>query len=185
MRITIEFDTTESREVVSMAEEWLKDLVERIKDKDHAPAEEAAKLAREQQVIQADGPALWRSLADFLGKYVQEMKVDFHDDITIREGSLTFGFNASGGGQISVTKAAFPYVQFTAQPNYQQRLASMTYSFRNPVQPPNQAIQNTPIPCRFEVDQRDKVFLQLDGKPFHEAHEAAKYIIEKIFKIPD
>jgi hypothetical protein len=188
LRITIELDdSTGFREVVSMAEEWLKRLVHEIKEKDHTPAEEAARSAHEQQIINRDGPTFWRSLGDFLCKYVQDMKADFGEDITLREGTLTCTANMQNvpnPNQISINKTAFPYVTFTATPEYPGRSARISYAIRNPAQTPGQGISQTSMPCRFEVSQHDKVYLHLDGKPFHEAHEAAKYIMEKLFTIP-
>jgi hypothetical protein len=163
-----------------MAEEWLKHLVHEVKEKDRAPAEATARFNHEQKIIESDGPVLWRSFADFLGKYVEEMRVDFSDDITLREGKLSFSQQST---QISIGKAAFPCVAFAATPNYQQRIAQIFYSSVNPRPPHPQGAPSINMPCRFEVRQQDKVFLQLDGKPFHEAHEAAKYIIEKLFTI--
>jgi hypothetical protein len=165
-----------------MAEDWLKHLVHEIKEKDHAPAEEAGRSAHEYQIIQRDGPALWLSFADSLGDYVEDMKADFNDDITLREGQLTF--TCTQGSQISIGKAAFPYVTFTANPNYPQRSAQISYASQNPRQDPGQSVGHTQIPCRFELNQHNKVYLQLDGKPFHEPQDAAKYIIQKLFTIP-
>jgi hypothetical protein len=36
---------------------------------------------------------LWRSFADLLQKYVEDMKADFGEDIALQEGKLTFAFN--------------------------------------------------------------------------------------------
>lgn len=164
-----------------MAEEWLKRLAAEIKEKDHAVAEETARSEHELRLIKEHGPVLWRALADFLSKYVEDLKADFRDDITLREGQLSFAFNGQNA-QIGIGKAAFPYVQFTASPNYQARTASISYVSRNPKLEGGSAV-HTPMPCRFEVTHDNKVYLNLDGKPFHEAHEAAKHIMEKLFTI--
>lgn len=118
LRVTIEFDHSANPvTITSMAEQWLKHIVDEIKEKDHAAAEETARSEYEQRIIDGGAPVVWRSLADFLGKYVDDMKSDFHEDITLREGPLRFSFNQSGG-QISISKQAFPYVQFTTSPAY-------------------------------------------------------------------
>ena len=182
-RITIQFESDGySPGGIAMAEEWLKRLAAQIKEKDHVVAEETARAEHELRLIKEHGPVLWRGLADFLSKYVEDMKVDFHDDITLREGQLGFGFN-QGNSQIGISKAAFPYVQFTASPNYQARAASIAYISRNPKLEGGSAAIHTPMPCRFEVTHDNKVYLNLDGKPFHEAQEAAKYIMEKLFTV--
>lgn len=171
-----------------MAEEWLKRLVHEIKEKDHAAAEGASRSAHEQRIIDRDGPALWRAFGDFLCKYVEEMTVEFGRDVTLSEGELSCGANPQNAtGQMSITKTAFPYVNFTANPNYLSRSAVMMYAVRNPQAPQGQPIAQVLIPCRFEVSHDDKIYkiyFQLDGKPFHEPQEAAKYIIEKLFTLP-
>jgi hypothetical protein len=136
------------------------------------------------QIIQTDGPVFWRSFVDFLGKYVEDMKADLAGDVTLREGPLTFSMSqAADVVQASISKSAFPQVAFTAIPNYQQRSAQVSYVSKNP-RTHGSGVGMTQMPCRFEVSQHDKVYLQLDGKPCHEPHEAAKHVMEKLFTIP-
>lgn len=183
MRVIIEFDHNTDREIVSMAEDWLKRLAGEIKEKDHTAAEEKARADHELVLIKEHGSVLWRSFTDFLIKYVGDMKADLHEDITLQEGPLDIRVEPKSG-KIDINKEAFPYVSFMAAPQYPQRIAQVFYAVFNPKAPAG-SHSNTVMPCRFEVNPQNRVYLQLDGKPFHEANEAAKYIMEKLFTIPN
>jgi hypothetical protein len=165
-----------------MAEEWLKHLAAQIKEQDREPAEKTAHENHELRLIQEHGPVFWRAFADFLGKYIEDMRNDLQDDITLREGPLTYKCEGNNG-LVQLGKAAFPFVVFSATPQYQQRVASITYAVINPKLPHDRALNHTGMPCRFEASHHGKVFIQLDGKPFHEPHEAAKYVMEKLFTL--
>ena len=165
-----------------MAEQWLKNLVVRIKEKDHKEAEAAAKLVHDRQIIKAKGAGLWRSFAETLQKHVEDMRTDFNDDVTLREGSLTFSYNPQTW-QIQIHKMAFPYAHFSATFNQQEcEPNQVTYASANPRVPLRQGVHEKPMPCRFEVSDGEAHF-QIEGKAFHGVSEAARYVIEKLFKI--
>jgi hypothetical protein len=166
-----------------MAEEWLRKLAHEIKEKDHAEAEKLARENYERALVVQQGPVLWRSFADLLQRFVNELTAAFHDDVTLSEGPLSYAFRPPQGDQIVITKAAFPFVSFTAVPQYSQRLASITYSVINPQKSANLNLSPTTMLCRFEVSENHRVFLQLDGEAFHQVDEAAKYVMEKLFSI--
>jgi hypothetical protein len=164
-----------------MAEEWLRALAQQIKHRDHDAAEQFARQRHVQEIVAEHGPVFWRSFADFLAKYVDEIKADFHEDITLREGPLTFSFT---NNQISIKKAAFPFVEFNATPQFQNGGVGITYRVNNPQQTvAGRAAMS--MPCRLEVSQDNKVFLQLDGQPFQEPGQAAQHIMQKLFTIQD
>jgi hypothetical protein len=165
-----------------MAEEWLKKLAEQIKAKDHEAAEEVARAVHQLEIIEHHGPVFWRSFTGFLKKYVNDMIEDLEADVTLREGKLSCDVDL-GNSKIDIRKAAFPYVQFSATPQYNQRIATIVYATVNPMATQNQSIGTTNMPCHFEVTNHDKVFLHLDGKEFHEPQEAAKHVMEKLFTI--
>jgi hypothetical protein len=167
----------------SIADEWLRKLANDIKEKDHAEAEKQARENEERALIVQHGPVLWHSFADVLQRFVTEITAAFHDDVTLREGPLSFAFRPPQGDQIVITKAAFPFASFTAVPQYSQGLASITYSVINPQKSANLNLSPTTMLCRFEVSENQRVFLQLDGEAFHQVDEAAKYVMEKLFTL--
>jgi hypothetical protein len=183
LRVTVEIDTGDSFvEAFTMAEEWLKHLAETIKEKDHSAAEIAERDAHELRVIEQEGPVFWRAFGDLLKKYVDDMKADLDNDVTLRSGALSF--SADSGGRFNINKEAFPFVQFSASsPTYKLRTANIAYLVINPQKNPQAGAPMTTMPCRFEVGKHDKVFLQLDGQQFHEPHEAARHVMEKLFTI--
>ncbi len=164
-----------------MAEEWLHHLVDGIKQKYHQAAEETARLEHEQEVVLQEGPAVWNSFVEFIQKYASEAISEFGQDVTLREGPLTV--DVKSNGEVRLDKKAFPYVQFSAAPDFEARTASICYAKVNPKLEPNHTIRGTPIPCHFAVSEQDKVYLLLNGKPCREPQEAAKHVMEKLFHL--
>ncbi len=164
-----------------MAEPWIQHLVAGIKQKYHEAAEETARLEHEQEVVLQQGPAVWNSFVDFIAKYAHDAVDEFGQDVTLREGPLSVDVDSSG--QLRLDKKAFPYVQFSAAPDYNGRTANICYARVNPKLEPNHTVRGTPIPCHFAVSQEDKVYLLLNGKACQEPQEAAKHVIEKLFHI--
>jgi hypothetical protein len=109
------------------------------------------------------------------------MKLAFDGDLTLGEGPLSCGFNEASGA-IKIDKTAFPFVAFSATPQYKTRTAQIYYAVMNPIKNVP-SYTPTSMPCRFEVSEHNKVFLQLNGMPFHQAHEAARNIMERLFTL--
>jgi len=164
-----------------MAEEWIEKLAHAIKGKDHEAAEQDAAATRRAELINHEGPIFWRSFADFLKKYTEEMRGALDGDVTAAVISFTFQPQSQ---RIDIHKSAYPYIMFNASPGYgPNQSVSMQYLKTNPKQPQNIVQKMQAIPCRFEVSHHHKVFLHLDGKEFPEPQHAAKYLIEKLFTL--
>jgi hypothetical protein len=160
-------------------EEWLKKLVEQIKEQDHDVAERDAHEARKAKVIAEHGPQYWTKFGDCIKGFLDEAKELFGDDVTAGKISFTLGTPVP---QITINKSAYPLIQFTAAPDFKGQIANINYSKANPKQAGQLTAKN--IPARFELSHHHQnVFLQLDGKDFHEPKEAAKYIIEVLLSI--
>jgi len=164
-----------------MAEEWLQHLVDRIKHGYHEAAERTAQLEHEQEIVLQQGPAVWRSFVDSIENLAREAICEFGQDVTLREGPLAVKVDSDG--QVQLDKKAFPYVQFSATPDYGARTANISYAKVNPKLEPNHTVRGTPIPCHFEVSRDDKVYLLLNGKDCREPQEAAKLVFEKLFSV--
>ncbi len=162
-------------------EEWLKKLVDDIKEKDRGVAEHALHEAQIAKVIAEQSPQYWDALSDSLKTFVEEAKELFGDDPTA--GALAFNAVPPRGNQrqIGIVKGAYPFIQFNATFPGQ-----ITYAKGNPHQGSPGSVSSRQITSQFQVHQhdgQDKVFLQLDGKDFHEPREAAKYIMELLLAV--
>lgn len=164
-----------------MAEQWISELVERIKREDRAAAEAVEHEKREIAVVEKQGPALWRSFYDLLERYVADFIHDMGQDVTTLVGGSPEITLITNTNEIKIAKRAFPLVHFSARPNFPNRQIDIRFSTDNNY-PGN--VQPRQMPGRFEVEG-ETARLQLDGRPFPEVHEASRYIIEKLFRIPD
>ncbi|MGA2711662.1 MAG: hypothetical protein ABSG41_01030 [Bryobacteraceae bacterium] len=94
-------------------EHWLKKIVREIKEKDHHAAVELKEQQHRAETLRTKGPIFWRSLSDFVGKFIEEMKLDFATDVTAD--NLSFTGNPGGSPpSFSIKKDAFPFVTFGA-----------------------------------------------------------------------
>ena len=162
-----------------MAEEWIEKLAKRIIEKDHKPAEDQAIAEHKAKVIEQKAPILWRDFAAFFEQNVIELIVVLGQDITYTEAPIKYNFTPVP--RIAVAKAAFPYVKFDANPDFKKGTVHISYAVFNP-NPPTPSFSLSTMPCRFELDG-ERIILQLDGKSFYEAKEAATYITEKLFTV--
>jgi len=164
-----------------MAEDWLEHLIDGIKQGYHEAAERTAQLEHEQEIVLQKGPGVWCSFVGYIEKYARDAICAFGQDITLREGPLSVKVDSSG--QVQLEKKAFPYLEFSAIPDFGGRTADITYSKVKPKLEPHHTVRGTPIPCHFEVSREDEVYLLLNGRDCHEPHEAAKLVFEKLFHI--
>jgi hypothetical protein len=162
------------------AEPWLTTLVEAIKKEDHAVAEREYQAVRRAELIAQNGPVFWRKFTDVLEVLFRQMEDLFGDHVT--KGKITFTRSPYGGG-ITINKSAYPFVSFSATPNYSETTAHFTYTVVNPEIPQNIGVPGRFLPCRFGVES-DQVVMSLDGTMFPTPEAAAKFIIEKLFTIP-
>jgi hypothetical protein len=123
---------------------------------------------------------LWRSFADFLGKYWDEIQEEFGNDITL--GQMNFALDPETD-QIELSKSAYPAVTFQAKPDYPKEMAKMKMSVIHPTPARHTNITSVKgnIPCRFEIIGKE-VVLQLNGQTFNAGQTAARFIIEKLLK---
>src|ERR1051326_7003323 len=109
-----------------MTEEWLVRLANQIKEKERRGAEEASHGRRRIHLLTQKGPAVWKAFADSLEENVAHLKSLLEGDITLAEGPLSFSFDATTS-KIILSKAAFPSVQFSAVPRFDQERADISY----------------------------------------------------------
>ena len=145
-----------------MAEEWLQHLVDGIKQKYHEAA-------------------VWSSFVECIEEYAHDAMGEFGQDVTFREGPLTV--NVDSSGRVQLQKDAFPYLQFSATPDYGSQTADISYRKVNPELEPHHTVRGTPLPCYFAVSREGKVYLRFNGSDCHEPQEAAQRIIEKLFRL--
>jgi len=162
-----------------MSEAWINQIVEDIKVKDHNAAEQAAKEKHRLAVIAEKGPIFWRSFADFLKKFVEEIRAGLEGDVT--QGNINCEFDPTSG-RIQINKSAFPFLTFNAAPNYSGQPMIPNYVKVNPQQG-GSPHSGQSIPCRFEVVGHDDLILQLNGSSYAAPDFAAKFLIEKLFTI--
>jgi len=162
-----------------MTEKWIEKLAEQIVQKDGKIAEDEARAIRIAKKIEHEAPIFWRSVVDFLQADIEELIRIMAQDVTYREGPINYNFGNTS--QISIEKAAYPWISFQATPEFAKATVRINYSTVNPKR--SQHPVSLPVmPCRFELEN-EKVFMQLDGKSFHEPKEVSTYIIEKLFSI--
>jgi hypothetical protein len=161
------------------AEPWLTTLVEAIKKEDHAVAEKEYQAVRRAELIAQNGPVFWRKFTDVLEVLFRQMEDLFGDHVT--KGRISFTRSPYGGG-ISINKSAYPFVSFSATPNFAETTAHFTYTVVNPEIPSNIGVPGRFLPCRFGVEA-DEVVMSLDGTMFATPEAAAKFIMEKLFTI--
>jgi hypothetical protein len=161
------------------AEPWLTTLVEAIKKEDHAVAEREYQAVRRAELIAQNGPVFWRKFTDTLEVLFRQMEDLFGNHVT--KGKISFTRSPYGGG-ITINKSAYPFVSFSATPNFSETTAHFTYTVVNPEIPQNIGVPGRFLPCRFGVEG-DQVVMSLDGTMFTTPEAAAKFIMEKLFTI--
>ena len=162
-----------------VAEPWLTTLVEAIKKEDHVVAEREYQTVRRAELIAQNGPVFWRKFTDVLEVLFRQMEDLFGDHVT--KGKISFTRSPYGGG-ITINKSAYPFVSFSATPNFSESTAHFTYTVVNPEIPQNIGVPGRFLPCRFGVEG-DQVVMSLDGTMFTTPEVAAKFIMEKLFTI--
>lgn len=162
-----------------MSEPWIEKIIQDIKEKDHKAAEQAMREEHQKRVIAEKAPIFWRDFADFLKKFVNEIHAGLRGDIT--EGTFSFELD-DRNQEIKCEKSAFPFVSFTATPEFGSGKVTMSLTKVNPILSQAGA-SGSIIPCRFEVQSNDTLVLQLNGHSYAEPEHAAKFIIEKAFMI--
>ena len=161
-----------------MPEPWIQKIIQDIKIKDAIVAERAIQEACRRKVTLEHAPVFWRDFADFLHKFVNEIHDGLRGDAT--EGEFSFELN-DRNYTIEFKKSAFPFVLFTATPEFATGKVTMNLTKVNPSLT-GQA-SGSIIPCRFELRGDNAVMLHLNGHAYSEPEDAAKFIIERAFTV--
>lgn len=160
-----------------MAEEWLERLARQIKDKEHKGAEDAARSRQRIQALGDKGPIFWKSFSDALDASITDLKGLLEGDVTLSEGPLHFGIDPSTQ-QVTLSKAAFPTVRFTATPRFEREMAEITYVHAGG------GSEATSMSCQFAISNEGRVTMRLDGRGFANPTDAATFVMERLFRIP-
>jgi hypothetical protein len=158
---------------------WIKKLVRGIEEADHDAAVEARERNHRAEIVKTKGPIFWRSFGDFLSKFVTEMNEEFGDHPA---GDAKISFQKGGQESYRISKAAFPFVNFSATPDFSGGPNMVNFAAVNPERPSNGNVLMSSIPCRFEV-LNDEVELQLNGHLYEHPEEAASFVMEKLFTV--
>ena len=161
-----------------MPDLWMEKIIQDIKEKNHEAAKKIMREEHEKKVIAEKAPMFWRAFADFLEKHTREIEDGLHGDIT--QGELSFALKPENH-EITLGKSAFPSVQFTATPQFNDGKVSMNLGKVNPIA--TKGMSFSQIPCRFEVQSDDTLILQLNGHSYPSPEDAARFIIERAFTL--
>lgn len=148
-----------------MAEEWLRKIVNRIKDEDRGVAERDAYEICKESVLLQSSPAFWRSFCDVLEGLIKDMQEMFGNDVT--RADITIIRTSTAHHSLDIKKSAYPYVTFRGTPRFDGKTVQLSYAVKNPRQdkdgegrPIN--VLPTSISSRFDLDEGAAV-LHLNG----------------------
>src|SRR5262249_16208071 len=123
-------------------------------------------------------PIFWRDFADCLRKFVDELQRGLQGDIT--KGNIAF-IQRSHRKEVKIEKSAFPYVSFTAVPDFGTGKVTMSLTNVNPRL--TGSASGVHIACRFEVQNDNTLMLRINGHAYVSPEEAAQCIMEKAFTV--
>jgi hypothetical protein len=161
-----------------MSELWIIQIVRDIKVRHREAAEQARREGDRRKLLQEKAPIFWRDLTDFLRQFLLEIQGGLRGDIT--EGVFSFALDTDNT-VIMFEKSAFPFVVFSATPEFESGRVRMTFTQHAPIG--TEPACGTPIPCRFEIHSDGNIILQLNGHAYAEPEEAAKFIIQRAFTL--
>jgi hypothetical protein len=163
-----------------MNKEWIANLAQNIKDKNHEAAEEFGRSQHRAAIVTAEGRPFFAAFAVCLEEDVNEIRRQLQGDVTASD--TTFQIN--GPSEIKLSRSRFPW--FDADINHRDSTVILDYAKGLGVAAdPTLGRQSSHF--EFLVDTDDTLFIAEafgeQPKQFREPAELARHVIQLLFAV--
>jgi hypothetical protein len=162
-----------------MGKEWIANLAQDIREKDHEAAENYGRSQHQAEVISAQGKSFFSALATNLEDDVNEIRRQLQGDVTASDTM----FQTVNPSEIKLIRSRFPW--FDARILRQDSTIILDYAKGLGVAG-DPALDRKSCHFAFQVADDDTLSIQhaFDGNPrqFHQPEELAQHIVQLLFE---
>jgi hypothetical protein len=163
-----------------MSKEWIANLAQDIKEKNHEAAEEYGRSQHQAAIVLAEGRPFFTALAVCLEEDVNEMRRQLQGDVTASDTT----FQTKGPSEIKLTRSRFPW--FDADITHSDSTVVLNYAKGLGVAG-DPTLDRKSSHFEFHIDPDDTLSIgEAFGeqpKQFRQPAELARHIIQLLFEV--